>query len=189
MVVKAGKRPAFWLFILGLLIAFILALPSISSDSMIQYYNQFGVNGDANHNWFSWSSTDNPRTRCSSPLKVYMYELPRKYNMGMLERDGNDQELPWTSPVLPTWKQQATNRQHSVEYWLMAYLLDGWDRKDGKHTAVRVQYPEQADVFFVPFFSSLSLNHYGKTEQDKQNQVRITHTACCFEVYSDSFMT
>ena len=105
-----------------------------------------------------------------------MYELPRKYNMGMVKRDGNkdNQELPWTSHVVPAWIQQATNRQHSVEYWMMAYLLDpGWDRNDcGQHTAVRVKDPEQADVFFVPFFSSLSLNHYGKTERDEHNQVR-----------------
>jgi len=176
MVVKASKKPAFWLFILGLSIAFILAIPSISSDSVLNYYNQFSFNGDVNNtetSWSSWSSSSKPDDpACSSPLKVYMYELPRKYNMGMLKKDGTSQELPWTSPVVPTWTQQATNRQHSVEYWMMAYLLDGWDRQDGKHTAVRVKDPEQADVFFVPFFSSVSLNHYGKTEHDQQNQVR-----------------
>ncbi|KAI7981357.1 hypothetical protein LOK49_Contig47G00006 [Camellia lanceoleosa] len=47
------------------------------------------------------------------------------------------------------------SKQHSVEYWMMALLLYD-DDDDGRREAVRVSNPESADVFFVPFFSSLS---------------------------------
>lgn len=109
--------------------------------------------------------------------KYTWYELPRKFNMGMLKKDKN-QEIPWTNHVAPPWKQKfEVNKQHSVEYWLMVYLLDGWDRKDGKTAAVRVIDPEQADVFFVPFFSALSFNSHGHgmsegAAADKRLQVR-----------------
>jgi len=109
---------------------------------------------------------------CSSPLKVYMYDLPRKYNLGMLKKDdGINQELPWTDQeVAPALKTRwGVNRQHSVEYWMMLDMLQddhdpshNHDGKEEKKAAVRVKDPEQADVFFVPFFSSLSFNTYGR---------------------------
>lgn len=150
MMVKSSRKPACWV-LFGLFIAFILALPAyISPDSMIQN----GHMNDKTFNWFRWSprsKLDDSTGSYSCPLKIYMYELPRKFNMGMLKKDKN-QEIPWTNHVAPPWKQKfEVNKQHSVEYWLMVYLLDGWDRKDGKTAAVRVIDPEQADVFFVPF--------------------------------------
>jgi hypothetical protein len=110
---------------------------------------------------------------CSSPLKVFMYDLPRKYNLGMVKKDdGINQELPWTDQeVAPALKTRwGVNRQHSVEYWMMLDMLqddhDPSHNHDGKEeekkAAVRVKDPEQADVFFVPFFSSLSFNTYGR---------------------------
>jgi hypothetical protein len=110
---------------------------------------------------------------CSSPLKVFMYDLPRKYNLGMVKKDdGINQELPWTDQeVAPALKTRwGVNRQHSVEYWMMLDMLqDDHDpshnhdgKKEEKKAAVRVKDPEQADVFFVPFFSSLSFNTYGR---------------------------
>lgn len=160
MMVKSSRKPACWV-LFGLFIAFILALPAyISPDSMIQN----GHMNDKTFNWFRWSprsKLDDSTGSYSCPLKIYMYELPRKFNMGMLKKDKN-QEIPWTNHVAPPWKQKfEVNKQHSVEYWLMVYLLDGWDRKDGKTAAVRVIDPEQADVFFVPFFSALSFNSHG----------------------------
>jgi hypothetical protein len=109
---------------------------------------------------------------CSSPLKVFMYDLPRKYNLGMVKKDdGINQELPWTDQeVAPALKTRwGVNRQHSVEYWMMLDMLQAdhdpshnHDGKEEKKAAVRVKDPEQADVFFVPFFSSLSFNTYGR---------------------------
>ncbi|XP_020540287.1 probable arabinosyltransferase ARAD1 isoform X2 [Jatropha curcas] len=117
------------------------------------------------------------RSVCATPpLKVYMYELPRKFNVGMMDHRENDNESV-TAENLPRWpKNSGVRQQHSVEYWLMASLLhgDGEDRE-----AVRVLDPEEAHAFFVPFFSSLSFNTHGhnmtdpETEKDRQLQVDV----------------
>lgn len=114
---------------------------------------------------------------CSStgrPLRVYMYDLPRKFNVAMMDPQSSDVE-PLTGKNLPSWPQTSgIKRQHSVEYWLMASLLhNGEEEKE----AFRVFDPELADAFYVPFFSSLSFNTHGKnmtdpeTEFDRQLQV------------------
>lgn len=109
--------------------------------------------------------------------------------MGMLRRRSSD-ETPVTADTLPPWPTvSGLRKQHSVEYWMMASLLvKGEERESGGGSeevvvagreAVRVLDPEMADVFFVPFFSSLSFNVYGHnmtdptTERDKQLQVDI----------------
>lgn len=111
-----------------------------------------------------------------------MYDLPRKFNVGMLKRRSFD-ETPVTAATLPPWPTvSGLRKQHSVEYWMMASLLvakkEERENDDNEMMeAVRVLDPEIADVFFVPFFSSLSFNVYGhnmtdpSTERDKQLQV------------------
>ncbi|GMP57633.1 hypothetical protein CsSME_00021632 [Camellia sinensis var. sinensis] len=115
--------------------------------------------------------------RTESPLRVFMYDLPRRFNVGMLKRRRSD-ETPVTSRTLPPWPANSgLKKQHSVEYWMMASLL--YDGEDESREAVRVSDPESADVFFVPFFSSLSFNTHGHnmtdpdTEIDKQLQVDV----------------
>ncbi|XWS22751.1 hypothetical protein CRYUN_Cryun29cG0063200 [Craigia yunnanensis] len=113
------------------------------------------------------------------PLRVYMYELPRKFHVGMMDRRSSEEATPVTMENLPPWPSNSgVKRQHSVEYWLMASLLydgNGEEMRD----AVRVSDPETADVFFVPFFSSLSFNTHGhkmtdpETEVDRQLQVEL----------------
>ncbi|KAJ0095296.1 hypothetical protein Patl1_16928 [Pistacia atlantica] len=110
-----------------------------------------------------------------APLKVYMYDLPRRFHVGMLDHRSPD-DLLVTKENLPPWPNNSgVKRQHSVEYWLMASLLyDGEERE-----AVRVLDPEIADAFFVPFFSSLSFNTHGHymtdpdTEIDHQLQIEV----------------
>lgn len=111
------------------------------------------------------------------PLRVFMYDLPRKFHVGMLNGRGSEESGPVTSENLPPWPPGTGLRnQHSAEYWLMASLL--YEGGDGvRREAVRVFDPEYADVFFVPFFSSLSFNVHGNgmrnatTEIDRQLQV------------------
>lgn len=189
-VVRSGRKPAFWV-LFGLFITLLLALPAFIPFSSINgYFSQIheSVQGNGNTlSWLSWPSMagfDNSNAAqstgsCALPLRVYMYELPRKYNFGMIKPDKKNEDLPWKNHVAPPWAQQwEVNKQHSVEYWLTVYLLDGWDRKDNKRVAVRVRDPEQADIFFVPFFASLSFNNYGHTmngpgsEIDRSLQVR-----------------
>ncbi|XP_074295686.1 putative arabinosyltransferase ARAD1 [Silene latifolia] len=125
-----------------------------------------------------------PPCRTLSPLRVYMYDIPRRFNVGMLRR-GDSDESPVTEENLPPWpRSSGLRKQHSVEYWMMASLLyNSNNSKKGDELkmmeAIRVFDPEIADVFFVPFFSSLSFNVYGHnmtdpvTERDKQLQVDI----------------
>ncbi|KAL9225559.1 hypothetical protein vseg_001465 [Gypsophila vaccaria] len=112
-----------------------------------------------------------------SPLRVFMYDLPRRFNVGMLRR-GDTQQSPVTRDTLPPWPTvSGLRRQHSVEYWMMSSLL--YYHHHHHDEAVRVFDPDIADVFFVPFFSSLSFNVYGHnmtdpaTQRDKQLQVDI----------------
>ncbi|XP_006302174.2 probable arabinosyltransferase ARAD1 [Capsella rubella] len=118
---------------------------------------------------------------CSSngrPLRVFMYDLPRKFNVAMMDPRSSDVE-PLTGKNLPSWPQTSgIKRQHSVEYWLMASLLQrGGDGGDDE--AIRVFDPDLADAFYVPFFSSLSFNTHGKnmtdpdTEFDRKLQVEL----------------
>lgn len=110
-----------------------------------------------------------------------MYDLPKRFNVGMMSsKFAGDDSCPLTPGSLPVWPQYpGLHQQHSVEYWMMASLLyeNGTVDEDGE--AVRVLNPESADVFFVPFFSSLSFNTHGKnmtdpdTEFDRQLQVDI----------------
>ncbi|KAF3944629.1 hypothetical protein CMV_028921 [Castanea mollissima] len=112
----------------------------------------------------------------TSPLRVYMYDLPRRFNVGMLNRR-SQVETPVTAPAWPRWpKNSGLKRQHSVEFWMMGSLLyegDGVEERE----VVRVSDPELADAFFVPFFSSLSFNTHGHnmtdpdTEIDRQLQI------------------
>ncbi|XAR48170.1 Xylogalacturonan beta-1,3-xylosyltransferase [Bertholletia excelsa] len=105
------------------------------------------------------------------PLKVYVYDLPRRFNVGMLNRRSTD-ETPVTARTLPPWTlNSGLGKQHSVEYWMMASLLyEGRGEEDDDREAVRVSDPNSADVFFVPFFSSLSFNIHGHTMTDPDTE-------------------
>lgn len=127
------------------------------------------------------SLCNNNNIKSLSPIRVYMYELPNRFNFAMVSHSfsSNDsQSVVVNSSNLPSWPNNSgLKKQHSVEYWLMASILyDGGSLNDGRE-AVRVFDPDTADVFFVPFFSSLSFNSHGhnmtdpETEVDKQLQV------------------
>ncbi|CAL0320103.1 unnamed protein product [Lupinus luteus] len=107
-----------------------------------------------------------------------MYDLPRRFNVGMVNRRDTT-ERPVTVVDWPSWPENwGLKKQHSVEYWMMGSLIhEGGDGE--RREAVRVLDPEVADVFFVPFFSSLSFNTHGHimtdpaTEIDRELQVDV----------------
>ncbi|CAN4112901.1 unnamed protein product [Withania somnifera] len=120
----------------------------------------------------SFSLFDSPVSKAkpcfteSEPLKVYMYDLEMKYNVGLL-KGSHYNAAPVTMETLPKWpKYTGLRKQHSVEYWMLASLLYAND--DEAREAVRVFDPESAHVFFVPFFSSLSYNTYHKHGNDSE---------------------
>ncbi|URE34305.1 exostosin family [Musa troglodytarum] len=127
---------------------------------------------------FSLPSSASLRPRCSGigggarppPLRVFVYDLPRRFNLGMLDRGGH-----WEGRFPPWPKTSGLKKQHSVEYWMMASLMPGGSGEGAE--AVRVLDGDEADAFFVPFFSSLSFNTHGHnmtdpdTEIDRQLQI------------------
>jgi len=97
-----------------------------------------------------------------SSLRVFMYDLPRRFNIGMIDRR-NTAETPVTVDNWPSWPANwGLKKQHSVEYWMMGSLLHEVEGRE----VVRVSDPELANAFFVPFFSSLSFNTHGHTMKD-----------------------
>ncbi|KAK4368437.1 hypothetical protein RND71_012229 [Anisodus tanguticus] len=74
---------------------------------------------------------------------------------------------PVTSETLPEFPNYSgLRRQHTVEYWMLASLLYNGTIEE----VVRVIHPDLADVYFVPFFSSLSYdryNHHGNDSESK----------------------
>lgn len=86
-------------------------------------------------------------------VKIYMYDLPRRFTYGVIEsyaaaRGGE--------PVADDALLKYPGNQHSAEWYLFADLnRPSEERIDS--AVIRVMNPEQADLFYVPFFSSLSL--------------------------------
>uniref|UniRef100_A0A5B7BX44 Putative arabinosyltransferase ARAD1 n=1 Tax=Davidia involucrata TaxID=16924 RepID=A0A5B7BX44_DAVIN len=98
-------------------------------------------------------------------LRVYMYDLPAEFHFGLLGWKGSANRM-WpdvSNPnrILPY--PGGLNLQHSMEYWLTLDLLSSNTPNVVRPcSAIRVQNSSQADIVFVPFFSSLSYNRYSK---------------------------
>ncbi|OAY44451.1 probable arabinosyltransferase ARAD1 [Manihot esculenta] len=97
------------------------------------------------------------------PLKVFMYDLPAEFHFELLDwTPQGDSVWPDVKTKIPSYPG-GLNLQHSIEYWLtldiLASEIPGIPRAG---SAVRVRNSSEADVIFVPFFSSLSYNRYSK---------------------------
>lgn len=155
----------------------MFSLLSIVILTLTLTYSIFIETLDLRSHFFPLLNVTVEPNRTDSPLKVYMYDLPRRFNVGMLSLQRSN-ETPVTWRDLPTWpRNSGLGKQHSVEYWMMASLLS--EGEDPTREAIRVLDPNLADAFFVPFFSSLSFNKHGRnmtnpaTEIDRQLQVRV----------------
>lgn len=98
-------------------------------------------------------------------LKVYMYDLPTIFHFGLLDWIPKNKNQTWPDveklevPKYPG----GLNIQHSVEYWLTLDLLASTSSKIRRPCyAIRVNDTSLANVFFVPFFSSVSYNRHSK---------------------------
>ncbi|KAJ7564281.1 hypothetical protein O6H91_02G011100 [Diphasiastrum complanatum] len=102
-------------------------------------------------------------------LRVYVADLPRELNYGLLEsywteRKGRKTPMQGeeetssarslTGDLLP-YPENPLWRQYSAEYWLLADLMTPEELRRNS-VAKRVRDPAQADVIFVPFFATLS---------------------------------
>ena len=84
-----------------------------------------------------------------------MYDLPRKFTYGVIDSYATARG-GISSPVEDDSKLKYPGNQHSAEWYLFSDLIKA--EKDRVNSPVaRVFDPEDADLFYVPFFSSLSL--------------------------------
>lgn len=127
------------------------------------------------------------RGRAACPVKVYVYDFPRKFNFGLLQKEtAPDQDLPWgEDEPLPQWPQRSgLKKQHNVEYWMLVDLFDDHVGFDGERAITRVELPEEADLFYVPFFSSLSFNKFGNSmrdpEAERDKNLQVSHDRLLF---------
>ncbi|KAK4793025.1 hypothetical protein SAY86_023460 [Trapa natans] len=106
-------------------------------------------------------------TKCSSNgiLKVFMYDLPAEFHFELLGwKPQGSSVWPDIRTKIPMYPG-GLNLQHSIEYWLTLDILSSEfsGSIDGR-SAIRVHNSSQADIIFVPFFSSLSFNRYSKRD-------------------------
>uniref|UniRef100_A0A7N0VIM0 Exostosin GT47 domain-containing protein n=1 Tax=Kalanchoe fedtschenkoi TaxID=63787 RepID=A0A7N0VIM0_KALFE len=104
-------------------------------------------------------------------LKVFMYDLPSEFHfqlLGWTPENGDEDSVS----VWPDLKSKqihypgGLNLQHSIEYWLTLDLLASqYDASSTFRSAKRVLNSSEADLIFVPFFSSLSYNRFSKASQ------------------------
>ncbi|XP_042488277.1 probable arabinosyltransferase ARAD1 isoform X2 [Macadamia integrifolia] len=95
-------------------------------------------------------------------LRVFMYDLPPEFHFGLLGWEGKAGQI-WPDVIdIPPYPG-GLNLQHSIEYWLTLDLLSSNNPSVIRPcSAIRVMNLSQADIVFVPFFSSLSYNKHSK---------------------------
>ncbi|GAB2269988.1 hypothetical protein Dimus_004903 [Dionaea muscipula] len=103
-------------------------------------------------------------------LKVYMYDLPPEFHFELLGWKGRENEVwPNVSKTgeIPSYPG-GLNSQHSMEYWLTLDLLSSnVEQVVRPCSVIRVAKSGQANVIFVPFFSSLSYNRHSTKTRAK----------------------
>uniref|UniRef100_A0A1D1YUA9 UPF0061 protein Bxeno_A2155 n=1 Tax=Anthurium amnicola TaxID=1678845 RepID=A0A1D1YUA9_9ARAE len=90
----------------------------------------------------------------SSVVRVYVYEMPAKFTYDLLRlfRDTYQGTVNLTSNGSPVHR---LIEQHSVDYWLWADLISLESKRLLKNV-VRVHRQEEADLFYIPFFTTIS---------------------------------
>ncbi|MCO5601278.1 hypothetical protein L7F22_055397 [Adiantum nelumboides] len=88
------------------------------------------------------------------PLKVYVYDMPRKFTYDLLQhfQATYKETFNLTSNGSPVHR---LIEQHSIDYWLWADLLAP-DSERFVKTVVRVFEQAEADIFYIPFFTTIS---------------------------------
>jgi hypothetical protein len=100
-----------------------------------------------------WLNED-PGYPVEFPIKVYVYEMPKKFTFDLLWLFHNTykETSNATSNGSPVHR---LIEQHSIDYWLWADLISPESERRLK-SVVRVQKQQDADFFYVPFFTTIS---------------------------------
>lgn len=106
----------------------------------------------------------------SLPIRVYVYEMPRKftYDLLWLFRNTYKDTSNLTSNGSPVHR---LIEQHSIDYWLWADLIAPESERLLKNV-VRVHRQEEADLFYIPFFTTISFFLLEKQECKALYRVR-----------------
>ena len=96
-------------------------------------------------------------------LKVFMYDLPPEFHFGLLDwKPSGNSVWPDVRTNIPGYPG-GLNLQHSIELWLsLDILASEFPQASKARTVIRVRNSSEANIIFVPFFSSLSYNRYSK---------------------------
>ncbi|KAL8467745.1 hypothetical protein ACS0TY_031115 [Phlomoides rotata] len=107
-------------------------------------------------------------------LKVFMYDLPSEFHFDLLGWKNNGKSVwPDIRAKVPEYPG-GLNLQHSIEYWLTLDLLNSEFSKNlSGRSAVRVRNSSEADVMFVPFFSSISYNRFSKLKPGEKKSTNV----------------
>ncbi|KAG1368730.1 putative arabinosyltransferase ARAD1 [Cocos nucifera] len=126
----------------------------VSALSLLALYSLFHASPSLPPLLSSSSSSAAATASARPPIpKIYVYDLPRKFTYGvirsyLLARDPRATQTPDVALRYP-------GHQHSAEWYLFSDLHCPDRRPDSP--VHRVSDPADADLFYVPFFSSLSL--------------------------------
>lgn len=122
---------------------------SISSKTTLP----FNYANSASINEFSLENMQNFPGKSAPRLKVYLYELPRRFTHGVIEHHSMARG---GRPVDDVTLLKYPGHQHMAEWYLFSDLIRPEPERVGS-PVVRVLDPDEADLFYVPYFSSLSL--------------------------------
>ncbi|KAG9155743.1 hypothetical protein Leryth_004008 [Lithospermum erythrorhizon] len=91
----------------------------------------------------------------SLPIKVYVYDMPSKFTYDLLWLFHNSYRDTFnaTSNGSPVHR---LIEQHSIDYWLWVDLIAPESERALKNLVVRVDRQEAADLFYIPFFTTIS---------------------------------
>ncbi|KAJ8472213.1 hypothetical protein OPV22_026556 [Ensete ventricosum] len=86
--------------------------------------------------------------------KIYLYDLPSKFTYGVVRSylRARDSPVPANDADI-----RYPGHQHSAEWWLLSDLARPPTARSPNSALQLTLDPEEADLFYVPFFSSLSL--------------------------------
>ncbi|KAM6555458.1 hypothetical protein CsatB_002477 [Cannabis sativa] len=95
-----------------------------------------------------------PHYPVAFPIKIYVYDMPNKFTYDLLSLFAKSYKdtSNLTSNGSPVHR---LIEQHSIDYWLWADLIAPESERLLK-TVVRVDKQEEADLFYIPFFTTIS---------------------------------
>lgn len=115
--------------------------------------------------WNKHSKNCNPK----KILKVFMYDLPSEFHFELLGWKAEGKNIwPDIRPKVPEYPG-GLNLQQSIEYWLTLDPLNSEFAENlSGRSAIRVRNSSEADVLFVPFFSSICYKRFSKLKPNQK---------------------